>query len=381
MNFRDRFLRTLQFQSVDRVPLMDFGYWVDTVKRWRQEGLPPQIQRESEVERFFNLDRGLDPWHTCFNWKAGKDDVLYVEVNWFDHWGDFFPPFDETILAEDEEYVTKINSEGVTLREKKGLQGMPQFLSYPVKTMKDFETLLPRLDGRHPARYPSDWEKRVREYQLSDRPLGFYLTGFFGFTRGLMGLENLCMAYYDDPDMVHAIAEQHTQFVLDAYQRALIDLQIDFVVIFEDMAYKSGALISPAIFKKFMMPYYIRLVEFLRSHRVKIILVDSDGNVNNLLALLMEVGVDGILPCEVRAGSDPTVLRKKYPKASLIGGIDKMALESDFASIDRELEKLPALLELGGYIPGIDHLVPPTVSYDNYRYFCDQRRKIVERYT
>lgn len=381
MIFRERFIRTLQFKDADRVPLMDFGYWVDTIRRWHTEGLPLDIQRESQVESYFGLERGLDPWHTVFNKEAGKDDVLYVEANWFDHWGDFYPPFEETILAEDENSITKINAEGVTLREKKGIQGMPQFLDYPVKTLADFQRLLFRLDGKHPARYPANWDQLVQAYRSSENPLGFYITGFFGFTRGLMGLENLCLAYFDNPELVHAIAEQHTQFILEAYSRALADLAIDFVVFFEDMAYKSGALISPKTFKTFMLPYYQRVVEYLRSRGVKIILVDSDGNVNNLLSLLVEAGVDGILPCEVRAGSDATVLRKMYPRACLIGGIDKMALESDYAAIDRELAKLPALLEKGGYIPGIDHLVPPTVSLDNYRYYCEKRRLLVERYS
>lgn len=360
---------------------MDFGYWVDTIRRWHSEGLPLEVQRESQVESYFGLDRGLDPWHTTFNKAAGKDDVLYVESNWFEHWGDFFPPFEEVVLAEDENTITKLNAEGVTLKEKKGLQGMPQFLDYPVKTLEDFNRLLYRLDGKHPARYPADWDESVQDYRLSDRPLGLYITGYFGFTRGLMGLENLCLAYYDHPDLVHAIAVQHTQFIIDAYRRALTDLNIDFVVFFEDMAYKAGALISPGVFRKFMLPYYQQVVDFLRSYGVRLILVDSDGNVNDLLGLLIEGGVDGILPCEVRAGSDPATLRRKYPGACLIGGIDKMALESDYASIDRELEKLPALLEKGGYIPGIDHLVPPTVSLDNYRYYCEKRRMLVERYS
>jgi uroporphyrinogen decarboxylase len=369
------------FEEVDRVPAMDFGYWTETIERWHREGLPRNVNRESEVEAYFGLERGLDPWHLSFAPEKGRDSVLYVEANWLDHWGDIYPPFRERTLSDDGDTYTKVNAEGVVLRQKRGIQCLPQFLRFPVETMADFEKLKWRLDGRNPARYPENWDEKVVAYKKGDKPLGLYITGFFGFTRGLMGLENLCLAYYDDPKLVTAIAEQHTQFIFEAYERALTDLDIDFVVLFEDMAYNSGALISPATFRQFMTPYYTQVVAFLRKHGVKIILVDCDGNVLDLLSLLKEAGVDGILPCEVRAGSDPELLRQRYPDACLIGGIDKMALEKGFAAIDKELGKVPRLLEKGGYIPGVDHLVPPTVSLENYRFFCERRHEIIDRYS
>jgi hypothetical protein len=73
-------------------------------------------------------------------------------------------------------------------------------------------------------------------------------------------------------------------------------------------------------------------------------------------------------------------VRKKYGKELIIqGGIDKRALSKTREDIDREvLSKVPWLCLQGGYFPQVDHLVPPDVSLENYRYYSHLLRKVVE---
>ena len=99
-----------------------------------------------------------------------------------------------------------------------------------------------------------------------------------------------------------------------------------------------------------------------------------------LIPLLLEVGVTGIWPLEVAAGVDPVSLRKKYGKnLALSGGIDKRALTRDKKAIEKELmSKIPYLIEQGGYIPTIEHAVPPDVSLNNFMYYLNLKKKIVE---
>ena len=40
----------------------------------------------------------------------------------------------------------------------------------------------------------------------------------------------------------------------------------------------------------------------------------------------------------------------------------------------------PFMLEQGRYIPGLDHGVPPDVSWDNYRYFYERLRDLIWKY-
>ena len=64
----------------------------------------------------------------------------------------------------------------------------------------------------------------------------------------------------------------------------------------------------------------------------------------------------------------------------MMGGIDKHRLSLGRKAIDRELEKIPFMLESGRYLPCLDHSAPPNVSWDDYRYFCERLRDLIERY-
>jgi len=37
-------------------------------------------------------------------------------------------------------------------------------------------------------------------------------------------------------------------------------------------------------------------------------------------------------------------------------------------------------MEEGGFIPTVDHEVPPEVSFANYRYFCERRKELAAKY-
>ena len=284
------------------------------------------------------------------------------------------------MISEDAEHTINRSPLGYIYRQNKGVQSMPEFLEFPVKNMADWEKIIPRLDGNDPARYPADWDRKVAAYKTSEKPLSLYISGFFGMARNMMGLENLSYAYYDQPALITAMAEHHARFIMDAYDRVTRDLEIDFLVTFEDMCYNSGSLISPKIFQKFMSPYYSQITRFFKDRGVKTIMVDTDGAVLDIMKLFLDAGVDGCLPCEVKAGSHPAALRARYPGIRLMGGVAKTALMSDKNAIDQALHSLIPLMEEGGFIPTVDHEVPPEVSFDNYRYFCEKRKELALKY-
>jgi len=145
------------------------------------------------------------------------------------------------------------------------------------------------------------------------------------------------------------------------------------------MAFKTASLVSPAAVREFMLPAYAELVSFLRSGGVKIIMVDCDGHVNKLLPIYREAGIDGTHPCEMAAGADPLILRRENPGCSLIGGMDKRLIASGREGVDAELRRLEPLWKEGGFIPLLDHHVPPDVSYDTYRYYVERRREVLSR--
>ena len=138
---------------------------------------------------------------------------------------------------------------------------------------------------------------------------------------------------------------------------------------------KSGPLLSPRAYKHFIFPHMRRVVDFFKSQGVRYFVVDTDGNSEPLIPLLMEAGVDALWPIERAAESmDPLALRQKYGKAlRLWGGVDKRELSKDKKAIDEHLRTLIPLVEEGGFIPTVDHTVPPDISLENFIYYMQRK--------
>ena len=359
MTPRERFHRTMNFEPVDRVPLWEMGAWNETMKRWRAEA-PPGV----DPEAYFHGD----PREHC--------GINFAQV----------PPFERRILSDDGYVRLLVDDRGVTCRElsEKTETSMPHWLDFPVKTRADWEEMKKRYDPRSPQRYPADWAARVERWGKRDFPLQIYGgrdVGFFGPIRGWMGAEGAMYAFYDDPNMMHDMMEFIADFTIETCRRAFRDLDIDYFVIWEDMAFKTASLISPAMFRQFMLPRYQKLTAFIRSQGVRTIMVDSDGHIEKLIPLWLEGGVTCIYPMECAAGMDVLALRKEYGRdLAMTGGLDKRALARDKDAIERELTaKLPVLLPQGGYIPELDHSFPPDVPWENFRYYAERKRELIEK--
>jgi len=256
---------------------------------------------------------------------------------------------------------------------------MPKYLDYPVKDRATWNEYKKRLDPNTPERWPSDWNAFVKKTNSEDAPTMLHLSGFFGMLREWMGLENLLYTFYDDPELIEDMMDQLLYLDMEVAKRALKDLRIEFVRFWEDMAYKSGSLISPDMFKKFMIPRYKKITDFLHSQGIDILFVESDGNINELIPIwLEECGINLHNPLEVAAGMDAVTLRKKYGKDLILcGNIDKRVFAKGKDAIREEvMSKVPFLLATGGYFPGLDHAIPPDISLENYRYFINLLREI-----
>ena len=370
MTNRQRFLRTMQFKSVDRAPMIECGLWGQTRERWEREGMPKDVHIQGlflNGNELFDLDR-----------------IYWMPLNF-----GMKPGFEEEVIEETERHLVKRHADGVVTRAlKEGTVGgtrlsMDQHLDHPVKTRADFLELKRRYDPSTPTRYPEWWGDLTRTLKGRDYPVGLPPVGAIGFysrLREWMDTENACMVFHDDPAWAHEMVEFIADFTLAVIERALKEVEIDFFMWFEDYAFKTGPLVSPSIFREFLLAPYRRVNDRLRSAGIEIIAQDTDGNAEVLIPLHLEAGINAYYPLECAAGQDPVRLRKEYGRDLLLwGGLDKRALAKDKKAIELELlYKLPPLLNDGGYIPMLDHTVPPDVSYENWLYYLDLKRKILE---
>jgi uroporphyrinogen decarboxylase len=355
---RERFLHYMSFEPVDRIPLMEMGLWTETFERWHHEGLPKWVIHDRHLEAYLGLDLSFNR-----NWLP-INDLIY-------------PPFEPRVLEETESEQILSDENGVVYRQRKRHRTIPQYIRFPVQNEADYERLLPRLNGAHPGRYADDFDEDMHWRRKRGEIVGVHFHALFGYPRGLMGLENLCMAFYDQPYLVRRMIADRVQFAMDLLGRVLETGALDFVQVWEDMAFKTAPLISPEFVRRFMLPAYEELVAFLRQGGVKLIMVDCDGRIDRLLPIWLQAGIDGAHPCEIAAGSDPAALRRQFPGCRLMGGLDKRAIARGRDGVDAVLRHVQPLLQEGAYIPFLDHFVPPDVSYETYLYYVERRRELV----
>ena len=186
--------------------------------------------------------------------------------------------------------------------------------------------------------------------------------------------------FYDEPTLIYEILEYFCDYYIKLISKIVSKTKVDYILIWEDMAYKNGPLISLSLFKKFLLPYYKKFTSNMRKFGVKHFFVDTDGNFEVLIPLFIEGGITGFTPLEVQAGLDIEKIRKKYPNIILMGGIDKKVLSKGKLQILEELKKVKRVLKKGGYIPYTDHMVPPDVSFYNYKFYRKELKKIIDSY-
>jgi uroporphyrinogen decarboxylase len=353
LNNRERMLRVCQNKDVDRLPLwFMFGPWEETLVRWNKEGLSTEDWRE-----YFGLDVGFE--------------ALPVNLG-------FCPEFPHIVLSEDERTRTVVNHLGITLVESKVGATIPLFTNYPIKNRKDWEKIkTERLNPYSPERFPDNWGKLIQDMKERDAAIqiGIFPYGLFGTLRDFMGVEELLVTFYDDPDLIHEMMDYLTDFWLKIYEQVLSDVQIDHIHLWEDMSGKNGPLISPTMFREFITPNYKKIVAFAKQKNIPIVSVDTDGNMDILMPLLEESGINFVLPFEVQAGCDVVKLRNQFPNIAMHGGIDKRNIALTLSDIDKELDRLEELFKKSGYIPSLDHLAHPEISLDNFTYFVKKLKE------
>jgi len=368
MSTRERFLKCMRFEPVDRPPNYELGYWYQTVQRWLKEGMP--------LEAY--------PWINEKVPEGEEDGPLYghkyfgiaqrpaLPINFGP-----IPPFEYKVIQETERYLLFRDELG-RLRKalKPGTVGgmrmsMDTYIDFPVKDRKDFEEMKKRHDPHDPRRYPNNWREIVARYS-DDRKVPVCLVpngsiGLYSKLRQWMGTFGISKAFFRQPRLVHDMLDFITDFIIETVKKAIHDVHADYFNFFEDFAAKGGPHISPRIFKEFFLPRYQRVTKFLRKNGIEIIWLDTDGDARALIPLLIEAGITCLWPLEIASGMEPEKIREEYGhQLALSGGIDKRALFGNKKSIEKELSKIPELIADGGYIPTIDHAVPPEVPYENW---------------
>ncbi|HOX06360.1 MAG TPA: uroporphyrinogen decarboxylase family protein [Planctomycetota bacterium] len=365
----ERFDACMDFRTADRRPNHELGVWGQTRERWQQEA--PDAVRDFSWDWFVG-----EP-------ALGLDHREYLDVNY-----GFLPPFERRIIEDTPDYEVAWNDKGILTKALKfGRAGgtrlcMDQYLEFPVARPEDFPAVRRRLVSSDPQRLPRDLDARAASRAQRDCPLclgrNCAANGFYWRAREFMGTENLSLAWYDHPALLHEMMEFYANFIIETSRPVLERVRVDYFVLNEDMAMKGGPLLGPDTFREFIFPHLRRLVEFLHGHGVRHVAVDSDGDPTVLIPLLLDAGVDTVWPIERASNVSPVEWRRRFGRAlRLWGGVDKRELSRGPAAVRAHLREFVPLIEEGGFIPTVDHTVPPDVSWDDFRYYMDAKMALL----
>jgi hypothetical protein len=361
---RECFKATARFQGGALPRFEAGGFWTETIERWHREGLPAGVTPWEH----FRLDQFMDNAPPELSYHT---DRVITPPYW--------PAFEPRVIEETAEHVVRLGDDGIVTRQVKHGTSVPQFISYPVQRESDWPAVERRLDPEAPGRY-ADLERVAGRVRGRTTVLRFGICGAYGTLRNLFGPEGLGYALYDCPDLVRRILRHWVRFTCSLADHLCPAIDFDYAFLWEDMAFKTGPLLSPAHSRQLLLPAWREVIDYLRGrHGLDLVMVDSDGNDWELLPIFLEAGVNLFTPLEIAAGMEPLAIRDRHPSLALLGGIDKRVLRDGREAIRREIDrKVPALLARGGYFPSLDHHVPADVSFEGFSVYLEELRSVTE---
>jgi len=369
MTNRERALAVLRYRAYDRMPIVHFGYWGETLQKWADEG-----HLRAEEIRGWGDGNARD---VALNARLGFD-FDWQSMCYANHGP--LPPMERVVVAEFPDGTQHVRDGlGVTCIQKPGAGSIPAHVDYLLKDRAAWEQ-------HYKARY--QWSpERVGQAALAalkvgperENPLGLHCGSLYGDVRSVMTVEGACYLYADDEELFTEIIDTVADLCYRSVKARLESgVRFDFAHFWEDICFKNGPLISPSVFAAKIGPHYRRITELTRSYGLDICSLDCDGKIDALIPTWIANGVNTMFPIEVGTwDASLAPWREQYGRELRgVGGMNKTVFARDRAAVDAEVERLRPLVDLGGYIPCPDHRIAPDAKWDNVRYYCDRMRAV-----
>ena len=370
MTNRERAMNILHYKEADRMPAVHFGYWNELLWEWAEQGkIPRRIAEQwwdgSPAERELDQMIGWD-----FNWyrTVGSNNSLS-------------PRFEHKVLEVLPDGTRRVqNGDGLIERVKPGRVSIPSEDDYLLKDREAFETLYRPKMQFSMDRVNLDYYRHFNETRPKDIPVGLHLGSVLGDIRNMPSVVGMSYLLYDEDEELFAdIVDTYAELQYQCAKAILeTGAKFDFAHYWEDICFKNGPLIAPSIFEELCAKHYKKRNDLCREHGIDIISLDCDGVTDRLLPIWFENGVNTMFPIEVGVWGDQfEPARQKYGKGMLgVGGMNKIALREDKSAVDREIERMKRLAELGGFIPCPDHRLMPGTKFELVQYYAEEIKKI-----
>ena len=183
----------------------------------------------------------------------------------------------------------------------------------------------------------------------------------------LLDFDGLIYRMYDQPELVDAVMTHAADYYLGVSQR-IFEASGDAIDVFfigNDFGAQTGPMISPKLFRRFLLPHLKRLADLGHEYG-KRVLLHCDGSIRALIPDMIAIGVDGLQSVQPLCyGMELSKLKADFGRQiTFVGGIDTQLLIEGSAEEARRLtiSVLQTMMPGGGFIasPSHDYLLPET---------------------
>ena len=377
---RERISAMLHYKDFDRVPIMHFGFWDETIEKWGREGHLTDEEVKNAIEYGGNQADGNE-FELAIAKKLGFDDNIFVYTGQKGNWYDMplYPAFEEKVVEHYPDGSMKLlDSDGVFVLKKEGARSIPSEVAHTVFDRKSWEEhYLPRLQWTHERLDMDAINKLIEENHTRERHLAVYCGSLFGKLRNYWGLVEISYLQVDDPDLFGECIDAVGKLCYEVTKHTLeTGVKVDFAHFWEDICFNKGPLINPEVFRKYVGKHYRKISDECAKYGIDIVSVDCDGYIDDLVPIWLDNGVNTMFPIEYGAWEyDFETMRKKFGKELRgLGNINKNVLSKSKKEVDAEVERAKRLVDLGGFVPCFDHRIAPDADWDLTKYYCEQMK-------
>ena len=375
MTVRERINAVLSFENYDKLPIIHFSYWYETLDKWVKEGY---ISKEIFENFRGDASVGEVELDKIIGWDQsyGKNACLYYP--------DLSPLFPNEVIKEFPDGSKHVrNSYGVVELQKPEAGSIPAEIEHLLVDRKSWEEYyLPKLQFDQ-SRYtkPEEDPKAYKEIIDPNREmwLSLHYGSIIGTIRNWIGVVNLSYMMADDPELIEEIVDTYADLQYKCLEESLKKCSnFDSISLWEDICFNYGPLVSPKIFERLCGKHYKRVAELANSYGIKFCHVDCDGKTDDIAATWVNNGINIMFPIEVGTWNGSYAAhREKYGKKVLgVGGMDKKVFAYDKKAVDDEIERLKPMIDMGGFIPCPDHRIAPDAKFELVCYYVEQMRKL-----
>lgn len=191
-----------------------------------------------------------------------------------------------------------------------------------------------------------------------------------------MGTAEFCIRLIEAPDFVREVLRRYGEWVRGLFG-LYAELGFDVVWVFDDFAFRSGPLFSPAILRDLILPALRPQAEAIELPWV----FHSDGNLLPVLDDLLTLGMSGIHPIEPESMSLAETKRALAGRACAIGNVAVDTLSRGTPQQTRQAvrDAMAAGAPGGGYMISSSNSIPSYAQVENVQAMIDEIGRLCEQ--